>query len=97
MGKFSRIEVSFELSILRHQAFPIYARTRTTTSTRTSFSIKNDRFLGITENTMVQVPANCARKNDSFKVASLLDQIFHLVSVRDPDHVLFDDWGLHPE
>jgi hypothetical protein len=61
MGKFSRIEVSFELSVLHHQALSDLREDEDDDEHENEFSVKNDRLVAVTENTMIEMPANCAR------------------------------------
>ena len=61
MDEFSRIEVSFELSILRHQAVSDLREDEDDDEHENEFSVKNDRLVAVTENTMIEMPAKCAR------------------------------------
>src|ERR1035438_7253691 len=54
-------------------------------------SIEDDRLVPVAENAPVDMPPHRTRENDTLEVAPARDQVFHLVAVRDPGHILLDN------
>src|SRR5471030_67711 len=53
--------------------------------------VEYHRLIAVTENPMLQMPLNGPRQHDPLQVPALLDQILHLIPVRNARHILLDD------
>src|SRR6516225_9850755 len=80
---------------LRTKSCQIFEERRLSGKILSYTSVENHGFpVPIEQDTVVNVPADCAGKHDFFEVAALLEEVFHRIAVRDADHVLLDDGAI---
>src|ERR1022692_1325689 len=53
--------------------------------------IEHDRFVAIAENAVLHVPHYSPRQDGLLDIPALLDEILHLIAMRNSHHILFDD------
>ena len=58
------------------------------------FLVKHDSLVSVAEDAAAHVRANGAGENHALQIAAARNQILHLVAMRDPRHILLDDWAI---
>src|SRR5262249_47719918 len=53
--------------------------------------IENHGLVAVAENAMFQVPGNASRQHGALQVAAFLDEVLHLIAMRDAHHILLND------
>src|ERR1700678_2912025 len=58
-----------------------------------AFLTEHYRLVLINENAVLQVPADCACQHHLLQVAAIAHHVLDGIAMRNPDHVLLDDWS----